>query len=149
MIGEHCCALQAQGVCNFNLPVGNVEATNSEPGSPVAGSVGVIESDSVKLARRAEDKLHKACERASETRERTLHGQEQNRMRMAGMKESQDSDRFLVNTQVQSHALLLLYRHEVCVTSVHLLVMWRLDLIHLTLGCLLMDQYNWSLETHR
>jgi len=26
----------------------------------------------------AKDKRHKACERASETRERTLHGQEQN-----------------------------------------------------------------------
>ena len=42
----------------------------------------------------------------SETCERTLHGQEQNRMHMASMRESQDSDRFLVNTQVQSHALL-------------------------------------------
>ena len=42
----------------------------------------------------------------SETRERTLHGQEQNRMHMASMRESRDSDRFLVNTQVQSHALL-------------------------------------------
>ena len=31
-----------------------------------------VESDSVKSARKAEDKLHKACERASETRERTL-----------------------------------------------------------------------------
>ena len=37
-----------------------------------------VESDSVKSARKAKDKLHKACERASETRERTLHGQEQN-----------------------------------------------------------------------
>ena len=32
-----------------------------------------VESDSVKLARKAKDKLHKACERASETRERTKH----------------------------------------------------------------------------
>ena len=37
-------------------------------------------SDSVKLARKAKDKLHKACE--------TLHRQEQNRMRMASMRES-------------------------------------------------------------
>ena len=44
-------------------------------------------------------------ERASKTHEQT-HGQEQNRMRMARMRESRDSDRFLVNTQVQSHALL-------------------------------------------
>jgi len=51
--------------------------------------------------------LHKACERASEFREQTLHGQEQNRMRKARLvRESQDSDRFLVNTQVQLHALL-------------------------------------------
>ena len=37
-----------------------------------------VESDSVKSARKATDKLHKACERASETRERTLYRQEQN-----------------------------------------------------------------------
>ena len=48
-----------------------------------------VESDSVKSA-----KLHKACERASETRERTLHGQEQNRIRMASMRESRGSVRF-------------------------------------------------------
>ena len=40
--------------------------------------VGAVESESVKSARKAKDKLHKACERASETREQTLHGQEQN-----------------------------------------------------------------------
>ena len=38
----------------------------------------VVESDTVKSARKAKDKLQKACERASETRERTLNGQEQN-----------------------------------------------------------------------
>ena len=32
-----------------------------------------VESDSVKSARKANDKLHKVCERASETRERTLY----------------------------------------------------------------------------
>ena len=47
-----------------------------------------VESDSVKSARKAKYKLHKACERASETREQTLHRQEQNRMRMASMRES-------------------------------------------------------------
>ena len=40
--------------------------------------VGAVESESVKSARKAKDKLHKACERASETCEQTLHGQEQN-----------------------------------------------------------------------
>ena len=63
-------------------------------------------SSSVKSAMKAKDKLHKACERASETRERTLHGQEKNRMRMASLRESRGSDRFLVNTHVQSHVLL-------------------------------------------
>ena len=51
-------------------------------------SMGAVESGSVKSARKAKDKLHKACERASETCERTLHGQEQNRTRMASMRES-------------------------------------------------------------
>ena len=51
-------------------------------------------------------KAHKACERVSETRE-----QEQNRMRMASMSidcalRDRDSVQFLINTQVQSHALL-------------------------------------------
>ena len=96
--------------------------------------MGAVESDSVKSARKAKDKLHKACERASETREQTMHGQEQNRIRiasivgcnptfcfspdlpffvkvglhptMASTRKSRDSDRFLVKTQVQSHALL-------------------------------------------
>ena len=65
-----------------------------------------VESDSVKSARKAKCKLHKACQRVSETSEQTLHWQKQNRMRMASMRKSRDSDRFLVNTQVQSHALL-------------------------------------------
>ena len=38
--------------------------------------VRVVESDSVKSARKAKDKLHKACERASEIRERTSHREE-------------------------------------------------------------------------
>ena len=45
--------------------------------------VRTVESDSVKSARKAKHKLHKACEKASEIRERTLHRQEQNRMCMA------------------------------------------------------------------
>ena len=49
-----------------------------------------VESDSVKSVRKAKDKFHKACERVSETCERTLHGQEQNRMRMATI-ESQET----------------------------------------------------------
>jgi len=68
--------------------------------------MGAVESDSVKSAKKAKDKLRKACERASETCEQTLHGQEQNRMRMASIRESRDGVRFLVNTQVQSHPML-------------------------------------------
>ena len=45
-----------------------------------------LESDSVKSARKAKGKLHKACQRASETRERTLHRQEQNRTHVASMR---------------------------------------------------------------
>ena len=50
-----------------------------------------IESNSVKSAtcRKDKGKLLKACQRASETRERTLHRQEQNRMRVASMRESE------------------------------------------------------------
>ena len=59
--------------------------------------MGAVESDSVKSAMKPKDKLHKVCERASETCERTLHGQNKT-MRMASMRESRDSDRFLVNT---------------------------------------------------
>ena len=62
--------------------------------------MGAVESDCVKSARKAKGKLHKACERALETFE---HGQEQNRMRMASMRESRDSDGFQVNTQVYNH----------------------------------------------
>ena len=56
--------------------------------------VRAVESDSVKSARKAKDKLHKACGRASESHGRTLHRQEQNRMRMPSTRESRDSDRF-------------------------------------------------------
>ena len=62
-----------------------------------------VESDSVKSAKKAKDKLHKACERASEILVRSLHRQKQNRMCMASMRESRDSP---VSTHVQSHALM-------------------------------------------
>ena len=37
--------------------------------------IRAVESDSVKSARKAKDKLHKACERASEIFEQILHTQ--------------------------------------------------------------------------
>ena len=45
-----------------------------------------VESDSVKSATKAKDKLHKACERVSEICEWTLHRQEQNRMQGESLK---------------------------------------------------------------
>ena len=61
--------------------------------------MGAVESDSVKSARKAKDKLHKASERASETRKRTLHGHEQNNAH--GNHEIVTRHvRFLINTQV-------------------------------------------------
>ena len=38
-MGNTVTALQAQGVCNFSQPLGDIGAANSAPGSPVAGSV--------------------------------------------------------------------------------------------------------------
>ena len=49
--------------------------------------MGAVESDSVKSARKAKDKLHKACERVSETHEQTKQ------CACRSMRESQDSDR--------------------------------------------------------
>ena len=63
----------------------------------------------MKSVRKAKDKLHKVCERVSETRERTLHGQEQNRMHIASMRESRDSVRF--SNQHTSTALQCLSLH--------------------------------------
>ena len=51
-----------------------------------------VESDNVKSARKAKVTLHKACEKASETRERTLHRQEQNTMCMASMRAAEIPD---------------------------------------------------------
>ena len=48
-----------------------------------------VESDCVKSARKAKDKLHKACERASQICDQTLHRQEQNNTH--GKHESRDS----------------------------------------------------------
>ena len=39
--------------------------------------MAAVESDSIKSPRKAKDMLYKACERVSETREQTLHGQEE------------------------------------------------------------------------
>jgi len=59
--------------------------------------MGAVESDSVKSAMKAKDNLHKACERASELMSKPCMGRNKT-IRMASMRESRDSDRFLVNT---------------------------------------------------
>ena len=61
-----------------------------------------VESDSVKSARKAKDKLHKACERASEIRERTLH---RNKTECA-WQACEGHETVIVTTQVQLHALM-------------------------------------------
>ena len=61
-----------------------------------------VESDSVKSARKAKDsELHKACERASEIRERTLHRQEQNRMRMRVTRQSSQHTSTITCTRIR------------------------------------------------
>ena len=56
-------------------------------------------SKSVKSARKNKDKLHKACERASETHERTLCRQEQNRVCMASMRESETFEQTILRQE--------------------------------------------------
>ena len=68
--------------------------------------MGAVESDSVKSTRKAKHKLHKACERASETRERTLVCMGRNKT-MHGKHESRDSNRFLVNMHCCAEGLAL------------------------------------------
>ena len=52
----------------------------------------VLQSDSVKSAMKAKDKLQKASKRASETSEQTVHRRQQKRKHMAGMRVSETSD---------------------------------------------------------
>ena len=89
--------------------------------------IRAVESDCVKSARKAKDKLYKPFKaRVSETCERTLQAETKQNAHgkfiidtifthasvtlsyhsIYGMRESRDSDQFLVNTQVQSRALL-------------------------------------------
>ena len=63
---ERCDHIQTKAECNLQEKAMKLMRT--------------VESDSVKSARKAKDKLHKTCERAAEIRERTLHRQKQNRM---------------------------------------------------------------------
>ena len=65
-----------------------------------------VESDSVKSARKAKDKLQKPFKERQKLVSKLCTGRNKT-MRMASMRESRDSDRFLANTQVQSHALLI------------------------------------------
>ena len=58
-----------------------------------------VESNSVKSARKAKDKLHKPFKERQELVSEALHRQKQNRIRMASMRESRDSDRFLVKPE--------------------------------------------------
>ena len=83
----------------MNSVIMSFDPKEKQSGEKAMKRMRAVGSDSVKSARKAKDKLHKTCERASEIREQTLHRQEQNRMHMA----SRDS---LLSTQAQSHALM-------------------------------------------
>ena len=52
----------------------------------------VLQSDSVKSAMKAKDKVQKASKRASETSEQTLHRQLQNRKHMASIRATETSE---------------------------------------------------------
>ena len=52
----------------------------------------VLQSDSVKSAIKAKDRLQKASKRASETSEQTVHRQQQNTEHMASMRASETSE---------------------------------------------------------
>ena len=80
--------------------------------------MGAAKSDSVKSARKAKDKLHETCQRASETCERTLHGQEQNRMRMARLRESHET--VIVSSQ-----------HTCTITCTAAPSVWHFSVFHL------------------
>ena len=64
---------------------GTIYSAMDGPGGPLLGGTTYSMTSDVKSARKAKDKLHKACERASETCERPLHRLEQHRMRMASI----------------------------------------------------------------
>ena len=85
-----------------------------------------VESDSVKSARKAEDKLHKVCERASETRERTLYRQEQNRMHKASMRESETFEQ-TVHRQEQNRMRMASMRESAAPR------VWHFSAFHLVL----------------
>ena len=66
-----------------------------------------VESDSVKSARKAKDKLHKPFKERQKLVSELCTGRNKTECAWhASMRESRDCDQFLVNTQVQSHALL-------------------------------------------
>ena len=84
--------------------------------------VRAVESDSVKSARKAKDK---ACERASEIHEQTLHRQEQNRMRMVTMRESRESS-----------------QHTSTITCTDALRVWHFSAFYFCITCAINPKYH-------
>ena len=64
-----------------------------------------VETDSVKSARKAKDKLHRPVKERQKLVNELWMGRNKT-ICMASLRESRDSVRFLVNTHVQSHAQL-------------------------------------------
>ena len=111
-----------------------------------------LESDSVKSARK--DKLHKACQRASETCERTLHRQEQNRMCMASMGESQtfeqtvqrkERDRML-KTSMRESKIIKYHAHMCCFVAIKTSLL-KNDIISYSINNMPTCAVLWPLKT--
>ena len=89
---------------------------------------------SVKSARKAKDKLHRACERASETRERTLHGQEQTECAWQAWESHETVINFIVNS---ANYTLLIERQD---HRVHMSSVLQVQQLH-TAGIPLLEAY--------
>ena len=66
--------------------------------------MGAVESDNVKSARKAKDKLQSSVKEGPKLVSKLCKDRNKT-MRKASMRESRDSDRFLINTQVQCTAV--------------------------------------------
>ena len=81
--------------------------------------VRVSQSDSVKSAMKAKDKLQKATKRASETSEQTLQRQQQSRKHMASLRASETSEQTLQRQQQSRKHMASLRASETSEQTLH------------------------------
>ena len=79
----------------------------------------LCQSDSVKSAMKAKDKLQKASKRASETNEQTVHRQQQNRKHMASMRASETSKQTVHRQQQNKKHMASMRASETSEQTVH------------------------------